>query len=164
MPWQRTHQPCSPQTCFFCFPFVPSCTHRSQPEMLQGITVPVPGSHQGKPHRVNTQFLALVVLLHAELSSQKVWELLLSSSFYSVHKKIKITISWIYKLSSKPPSMHCALVRGSKYIFSFLGGGGGEGTGVVPRYLISPRDKSWGVGRKEPKGRANLWGCCCSHY
>lgn len=60
--------------------------------MLQGIVVPVPGSHQGKPHGVNTQFLALVILLYAELSSQKVWELLLSSSFYSVHKKIKITI------------------------------------------------------------------------
>lgn len=30
---------------------------------------------------------------------------------------------------------------------------------MVPRYLISSRDKSWGVGRKETKEGANLWGC-----
>lgn len=44
-------------------------------------------------------------------------------------------------------------------LFFFGRGGGGEGTGVVHRYLISSRDKSWGVGRKEPKEGANLWGC-----
>lgn len=96
------------------FPITPSCTHISQPEMLQGITVPVLGLHHRKPHGVGSLFKAQVVPLRAGLSSQKGQELLLSSSFYSIHKKIKISGSQMYKPASKPQSMPHALMRGSK--------------------------------------------------
>lgn len=133
---------CPPQTQF---PITPSCTHISQLEMLQGITVPVLGLHHRKPHGVGSLFKAQVVPLHAGLSSQKGQELLLSSSFYSIHKKIKISGSQMYKPSSKPQSMPHALMRGSKstskeqaFALSPVGGWMEGGIRLVSSYLISP--------------------------
>ena len=131
-----------PQTYF---PFTPGCIHVSQPEMLQGITVPLPW----KPHGVGARFQAQVVPLPAGLSSQKGQELLQSSSFYSIHKK-KITSSQMYKPASKPQSMHCAQKKPRV---------GWEGIGLVPKYRISLWGESWGVGGKDPRGGAAPQGC-----
>lgn len=100
--------PPPPQPIFRSHPAAPA------PKMLQGITVPVLGPRRGKPHEVCARFHAQVVPLHAGLSSLKGQESLLSSSFYSVHEKIKIIRSQTYKPVSKPQSMHRAPVRGSK--------------------------------------------------
>lgn len=56
-----------PQTCFR---ITPSCTHVSEPKMLQGMMVPVPGLHRRKPHGVGAHFQAQVILPHTGLSSQ----------------------------------------------------------------------------------------------
>lgn len=66
------------------FRITPGCTHISQPEMLQGMMVPAPGLCHRKPHGVSAYFQAQAVLPYTGLSSQKVQELIPSSSFYSV--------------------------------------------------------------------------------
>lgn len=96
------------------FPITPSCTHTSQPTMWQGIKMLVLGPHHRKPHRAGARFQAQAVPLHSGLSSQKGQDLLPSSSFYNVHKKIKITGLQMYKPASKPQSMYCDPTRGSK--------------------------------------------------